>query len=103
MARTDVAQGAHPAGTVSRVRFLHQAGLGAAGVALGGALPGLLNPGGANAAVSFAGGTLHVSYWTNLVPLKDLLAVLNGFGKKYGMTVKYDPLPADFVQYVTEL
>ena len=103
MARTDVATGANSSRTVSRAHFLHQAGLGAAGVALGGVLPGLLNPGSANAAVSFAGGTLHVSYWTNQVPLKDLLAVLNGFGKKYGMTVKYDPLPVDFGDDVTKL
>jgi multiple sugar transport system substrate-binding protein len=103
MARTDVATGANPSGTVSRASFLRQAGLGATGVALGGALPGLLSPGSANAAVSFTGGTLHVSYWTNITPLKDLVAVLNGFGKKYGMTVKYDPLPVDFGDDVTKL
>jgi multiple sugar transport system substrate-binding protein len=103
MARTDVATGANPSGTVSRAHFLHQAGLGAAGAALGSALPGLLNPGSANAAVSFAGGTLNVSYWTNITPQKDLLAVLNGFGKKYGMTVKYNPLPVAFGDDVTKL
>jgi len=54
----------------SRSHFLQQAGLGVAGLTLGGALPSLLNPTGAHAALSFASGRLNVSYWTNLVPKK---------------------------------
>src|SRR5918911_239264 len=104
MARTDVATGADPSGTVSRARFLRQAGLGATGVALGGTLPQALNAGRAFAAVSFAGGQLNVTYSTNVVPKHYLLDVFNGFGKKYGVTVKYNPEPqvfGDLVQKFT--
>jgi multiple sugar transport system substrate-binding protein len=96
MARTDVATGAKPSGTVNRAHFLRQAGLGATGLALGSALPQALHAGKAFAAVSFAKSQLNVTYWANQVPEHYLLEVFNGFGKKYGMAVKYNPEPQVF-------
>jgi multiple sugar transport system substrate-binding protein len=104
MARTNVATGANPSGTVSRARFLRQAGLGAAGVALGGALPQALNAGRAFAAVSFAKSQLNVTYWGTVTPKHYLLDVFNGFAKKNNLAVKYNPEPqvfGDLVQKFT--
>ena len=87
----------------SRGHFLRQAGLGATGLALGGALPGLLNPTGAHAALSFASGKLNVSYWTNVVPKKYLQAMFDGFAKKNNIAITYNALPAVFGDDVQKL
>jgi len=89
--------------TTSRSHFLRQAGLGAAGLALTGALPAALNPGRAHAALSFANGSLNVSYWTNVVPKKYLQAVFDGFAKQNNVSVKYNALPAVFGDDVQKL
>ncbi len=107
MTRTSTTDTADTADTViipSRGRFLRQVGLGATGVALGGALPAVLAPGHARAAVSLAPGALNVSYWGTVTPKQDLLTVLNGFAKQNGLTVTFNPEPpayADFVQKYT--
>jgi multiple sugar transport system substrate-binding protein len=101
MADRHITTSADHAATLTRGRLLRRAGAGAAGLALGGALPGLLNRG--PAAISFAAGTLNVSYWSAIVPEKDLLAVFNGFAKQQGVTVKYQPLPQVFGDDVQKL
>jgi len=87
----------------SRSHFLQQAGLGVAGLALGGALPSLLNPTGAHAALSFASGRLNVTYWTNVVPKKYLQAMFDGFAKKNNIAITYNALPAVFGDDVQKL
>ncbi len=99
---TDTAAENVPA-TTSRGTFLRRTGRGAAGLALAGALPAALNHGGGLATVSFASGSLNVSYWTNVTPLKDLQAVFNGFAKSSGVNVVYNPLPAVFGDDVQKL
>jgi len=89
--------------TTSRGRFLQQAGLGAAGLALTGALPAALTPGRAHAALSFANGSLNVSYWTNVVPKKYLQAVFDGFAKQHNVSITYNALPAVFGDDVQKL
>jgi multiple sugar transport system substrate-binding protein len=103
MAHTDFAQCLDQSPAVSRARFLRQAGLAAAGVAVGGALPDVLTSRRAHAAISFAKGKLNVTYWSNVAPKQKLLAVLNSFAKKYSMRVKYTPLPPVFGDVVQKL
>ncbi len=89
--------------TTSRGRLLQKAGLGAAGLALTGALPAALNPGRARAAITDASGaTLNVAYWNQLVNTKAFVAVLNGFAKQSGGTVKYNPEPVVFGDTVSK-
>lgn len=88
---------------LTRGSFLRTAGMGATAVALGGALPSLVRPRSAMAALSFANGVLNVSYWGNITPQQDLLSILNGFGKKHGLKVKYNPQPVAFGDTVQKL
>ena len=90
-------------GTVSRGTFLRNTGLGAAGLAAGSTLPGLLQPHAASAGVSFAPGVLNVSYWTNVAPQKDLMALFNGFATQQGLKVVYVPQPQAFGDAVQKL
>lgn len=88
---------------VDRGHFLRRVGLGAAGVALGAALPDMLTSRVARAAVTDASGaTLNVAYWTNLAKPSAFVAVLNGFAKQGGGTVKYNPEPAVFGDTVSK-
>jgi len=89
--------------SISRSTFLRNTGLGAAGLAAGGTLPGLLHPHAASAGVSFAPGVLNVSYWTNVAPQKDLVALFDGFAKQQGLKVAYVPQPQAFGDAVQKL
>jgi len=95
--------GVGAAHAVDRGHFLRRVGLGAAGVALGGAIPELLGSGMAHAAVTDASGaTLNVAYWNQLVNTKAFVTVLNGFAKQAGGTVKYNPEPVVFGDTVSK-
>jgi multiple sugar transport system substrate-binding protein len=104
MARTDVTNSTGGLDIVSRSRFLHQAGLGVAGLAMGSALPGLLNSGTAHAAVSFSKGTLNAMYWyVPAVQERRLRSIFDGFGKQHGLTVKYSAEPQSYPDFVTKI
>ena len=90
-------------GPITRGSFLRNTGLGAAGLAAAGTVPGLLQPRGANAGVSFAPGVLNVSYWSNVAPQKYLTQIFNGFAKQQGLKVNYLPLPQAFGDDVQKL
>src|SRR5690349_19342277 len=98
MARTSTSDPGHADG-LSRGRFLRNAGLGAAGLAAGSVLPGLSSPLG----ISFAGGTLNVSYWNPLSPEKPLDDLLAQFGKQNGIKVSYFKEPQVFGDTVQKL
>src|SRR5437764_7975474 len=100
MVRTEVAHGAKPSSAVSRVRFRHQAGCGAAGSALGGALPQALNAERTFAAVSFTKSSLSVTYWATVTPKQAFMSVLNGFAKQHGLAVTFTPEPPDYASFV---
>ena len=85
--------------TLSRGRFLRNAGLGAAGVAAGSVLPGLSSPIG----ISFGAGTLNVSYWYPVTPVSVLTGLLNEFGKQHGLKVTYFQEPQVFGDTVQKL
>lgn len=91
MARAPEASADHRPG-LSRGRFLRNAGLGAAGLAAGGMLQGLSQPLG----ISFAGGTLNVSYWSPVSPEKPLDDLFTEFGKQHGIGVTYFREPQAF-------
>lgn len=100
MARTSTGGSTDHPNLHSRGHFLRQVGLGAAGVTLGAALPRLGDPGTAHAAVSFASGTLNVSYWSTVTPKKTFLDLLNRFATQHGLRVVFNPEPAAFGDYV---
>ncbi len=106
MAREDMADsgdettGASAARTVDRGRFLQRMGLGAAGVALGSALPELLAS--RVTLVDASGGTLNVAYAGNLTNKNAFLSVINAFGKQNGATVVYNPEPQVFGDTVSK-
>jgi multiple sugar transport system substrate-binding protein len=87
------------ANSISRGRFLRNAGIGAAGLAAGSVLPGLSQPLG----VSFAGGEMVVSYWSPVTPEKPLDDLLAQFGTQNGIKVTYFKEPQVFGDTVQKL
>jgi multiple sugar transport system substrate-binding protein len=85
--------------SISRGRFLRNAGLGAAGLAAGSMLPELSQPLG----ISFAAGELVVSYWNPVTPESVLTGMLNQFGKQTGLKVTYFREPQVFGDTVQKL
>jgi len=96
----DKMTGVGVAQAVDRGRFLRRVGLGAAGVALGAALPEMLAS--RVTLVDASGGTLNVAYAGNLTNKNAFLSVINAFGKQNGLTVKYNPEPQVFGDTVSK-
>ncbi len=84
---------------IHRGAFLRQAGVAAAGVALGGGLlPGLSRV----QLTSASGTTLNVSYFSNNINNDGLVAVFNQFGKKNGLPIGFTPEPVNFGDVVSK-
>lgn len=77
--------------TINRRELLRRAGRGAAGLAAGLSAADFLiacdgvSSGGASATPQ----SITVAYWSNVSPKQNLLAIFNGFTKKYGVKVNY--------------
>ncbi len=85
--------------SLSSGRFLRSAAAGAAGLAAGSLLPALRQPIG----ISFAAGTLNVSYWNPVTPESVLTGLFNQFGKQNGLKVSYFREPQVFGDTVQKL
>jgi multiple sugar transport system substrate-binding protein len=88
--------------SVSRNTFLQRAGLSAAAVAAGAALPELLTSQQTHAAAPAASNVLNVYYWGD-TPKHDFKRIFTGFNGGPGWSVSYTPEISDYNSSVQKL